>query len=98
MPGQLHDLPAMMRVVGHVVGQVLRRIMGESDDAAAMRERRADDAHGGPAFCAEGARRLRRCDARASELARDVPASSIRYEVFGPDLWASQMPGEPIQS
>lgn len=28
---------------------------------------------------------------RASLLARGVPASEIRYEVFGPDLWASQV-------
>ena len=27
---------------------------------------------------------------RASLLARGVPASSIRYEVFGPDLWSPQ--------
>jgi nitric oxide dioxygenase len=27
-------------------------------------------------------------------LARGVPASRIRYEVFGPDLWAAQMPPE----
>jgi nitric oxide dioxygenase len=28
---------------------------------------------------------------RAGLLARGVPASEIRYEVFGPDLWASQV-------
>ena len=28
---------------------------------------------------------------RASLIARGVPASSIRYEVFGPDLWAAQV-------
>lgn len=28
---------------------------------------------------------------RASLLARGVPASEIRYEVFGPDLWATQV-------
>ena len=28
---------------------------------------------------------------RASLLARGVPASEIRYEVFGPDLWSSQV-------
>ena len=27
---------------------------------------------------------------RSSLLARGVPASHIRYEVFGPDLWAPQ--------
>jgi hypothetical protein len=27
-------------------------------------------------------------------LARNVPDSRIRYEVFGPDLWAAQMPDE----
>jgi nitric oxide dioxygenase len=30
---------------------------------------------------------------RASLTARDIPASRIRYEVFGPDLWAAQIPG-----
>ena len=29
---------------------------------------------------------------RTSLLARGVPASRIRYEVFGPDLWAAQTP------
>lgn len=29
---------------------------------------------------------------RSTLLARGVPASRIRYEVFGPDLWAAQMP------
>ena len=29
---------------------------------------------------------------RATLLARGVPAAAIRYEVFGPDLWASQVP------
>ena len=28
---------------------------------------------------------------RASLLARGIPASEIRYEVFGPDLWATQV-------
>ena len=28
---------------------------------------------------------------RASLHARDIPASEIRYEVFGPDLWATQV-------
>ena len=28
---------------------------------------------------------------RASLLARGIPASEIRYEVFGPDLWSSQV-------
>ena len=28
---------------------------------------------------------------RSSLMARGVPASSIRYEVFGPDLWAAQV-------
>jgi nitric oxide dioxygenase len=28
---------------------------------------------------------------RATLLARGIPASRIRYEVFGPDLWATQM-------
>lgn len=32
---------------------------------------------------------------RSTLLARGVPASRIRYEVFGPDLWAAQMPTEP---
>jgi nitric oxide dioxygenase len=32
---------------------------------------------------------------RATLLARGVPAARIRYEVFGPDLWAAQMPPEP---
>jgi nitric oxide dioxygenase len=32
---------------------------------------------------------------RSTLLARGVPASRIRYEVFGPDLWAAQMPPEP---
>lgn len=35
---------------------------------------------------------------RSTLLARDVPASSIRYEVFGPDLWASQIPDESTDS
>ena len=30
---------------------------------------------------------------RSSLTARDIPASRIRYEVFGPDLWAAQIPG-----
>jgi nitric oxide dioxygenase len=29
---------------------------------------------------------------RSSLLARGVPATSIRYEVFGPDLWAQAPP------
>ena len=32
---------------------------------------------------------------RSTLLARGVPADSIRYEVFGPDLWAAQIPDEP---
>jgi nitric oxide dioxygenase len=35
---------------------------------------------------------------RSTLLARGVPASSIRYEVFGPDLWAAQMPAEAATS
>jgi nitric oxide dioxygenase len=31
---------------------------------------------------------------RSTLLARGVPASRIRYEVFGPDLWADQVPAE----
>ena len=31
---------------------------------------------------------------RSTLLARDVPACRIRYEVFGPDLWAAQMPDD----
>ena len=35
---------------------------------------------------------------RSTLLARGVPADSIRYEVFGPDLWAAQIPDdEPTQ-
>ena len=30
---------------------------------------------------------------RTSLIDRDIPASRIRYEVFGPDLWAAQIPG-----
>ena len=30
---------------------------------------------------------------RSSLTARNIPASRIRYEVFGPDLWAAQIPG-----
>jgi nitric oxide dioxygenase len=30
---------------------------------------------------------------RSSLMDRDIPASRIRYEVFGPDLWAAQIPG-----
>jgi ferredoxin-NADP reductase len=33
--------------------------------------------------------------ARSTLLARGVPASRICCEVFGPDLWAAQMPTEP---
>ena len=32
---------------------------------------------------------------RSTLLARGVPASRIRYEVFGPDLWAARTPPEP---
>jgi nitric oxide dioxygenase len=32
---------------------------------------------------------------RSTLLTRGVPASRIRYEVFGPDLWAVQAPAEP---
>lgn len=32
---------------------------------------------------------------RSDLLARGVPASRIRYEVFGPDLWAAQTAEEP---
>ena len=32
---------------------------------------------------------------RATLLNRGVPASRIRYEVFGPDLWAAQIDAEP---
>jgi nitric oxide dioxygenase len=31
---------------------------------------------------------------RFTLLARNVPASRIRYEVFGPDLWSAQLPAE----
>ena len=35
---------------------------------------------------------------RSTLLTRGVPAASIRYEVFGPDLWAAQIPDdEPTQ-
>jgi nitric oxide dioxygenase len=34
---------------------------------------------------------------RSTLLARGVPASRIRYEVFGPDLWADQVPPEPAR-
>lgn len=60
-----------MRVVGHVVGEILRRIVRVADDAAAIRERGTDDVEHGPAFRAEGACRLGGGDARAVELARD---------------------------
>jgi nitric oxide dioxygenase len=29
---------------------------------------------------------------RQSLVARGIPAERIRYEVFGPDLWAAQTP------
>ena len=32
---------------------------------------------------------------RSQLLERGVPATRIRYEVFGPDLWAQNPPGEP---
>jgi nitric oxide dioxygenase len=32
---------------------------------------------------------------RATLLTRGVPASKIRYEVFGPDLWGAEVPPEP---
>lgn len=35
---------------------------------------------------------------RTTLAARGVPPSSIRYEVFGPDLWAAQIPPEPVTS
>jgi nitric oxide dioxygenase len=35
---------------------------------------------------------------RATLLARNVPASRIRYEVFGPDLWAAQTPEQSGQT
>jgi nitric oxide dioxygenase len=31
---------------------------------------------------------------RSTLLGRGIPASRIRYEVFGPDLWAAQIPAE----
>jgi nitric oxide dioxygenase len=31
---------------------------------------------------------------RSTLGARGVPASRIRYEVFGPDLWAAQIPDD----
>ncbi|SDP47154.1 nitric oxide dioxygenase [Nakamurella panacisegetis] len=31
---------------------------------------------------------------RSTLLARGIPADRIRYEVFGPDLWAAQIPAE----
>jgi len=34
---------------------------------------------------------------RSTLLDRGVPADSIRYEVFGPDLWAAQIPDEPTR-
>jgi len=33
---------------------------------------------------------------RSTLLARNVPDSRIRYEVFGPDLWAAQIPAEDV--
>ncbi len=36
---------------------------------------------------------------RSTLLARGVPADSIRYEVFGPDLWATQVaPEQPVKA
>ena len=35
---------------------------------------------------------------RSSLLARGVPASKIRYEVFGPDLWGTQVPQQTKQA
>jgi nitric oxide dioxygenase len=35
---------------------------------------------------------------RSTLLARGVPASRIRYEVFAPDLWPAQTPPEPAVS
>jgi nitric oxide dioxygenase len=32
---------------------------------------------------------------RSTLLGGGVPASRIRYEFFGPDLWAAQRPPEP---
>jgi nitric oxide dioxygenase len=32
---------------------------------------------------------------RSSLLEQDIPATRIRYEVFGPDLWAAQIPADP---
>jgi nitric oxide dioxygenase len=31
-------------------------------------------------------------------LKRGIPATRIRYEVFGPDLWAAQIPAEPVEA
>jgi nitric oxide dioxygenase len=35
---------------------------------------------------------------RTTLLKRGIPASRIRYEVFGPDLWAAQIPAEPDET
>jgi nitric oxide dioxygenase len=35
---------------------------------------------------------------RSTLLKRGIPATHIRYEVFGPDLWAAQIPAEPAES
>jgi nitric oxide dioxygenase len=35
---------------------------------------------------------------RSTLLARGIPAARIRYEVFGPDLWAAQTPTESTDS
>ncbi len=32
---------------------------------------------------------------RSTLLGRGIRANHIRYEVFGPDLWAAQSPAEP---
>jgi nitric oxide dioxygenase len=35
---------------------------------------------------------------RTTLLSQGIPASRIRYEVFGPDLWAAQIPADPVPS
>ena len=35
---------------------------------------------------------------RSTLLKRGIPATRIRYEVFGPDLWAAQIPAEPVEA
>src|SRR5438093_13468546 len=84
LPGQHHDLPAVVAIVDHVVREIAGSVVREPHDAPSFRDRRTDDAEHGLALRAEGARGLRGGDAGAVELVRNAGFGIGALEVAQP--------------